>query len=58
MKIWIYRPDVARINPHLLFSPKGKPFIESKEDERELKNKIEELKDYERHKKLQTKKEL
>lgn len=45
MKIYIYRPDMAKINLNCLYTPKGKPYWEAKEREKELKEKIEEIED-------------
>lgn len=55
MKIYIYRPDMAKIRPELLYTPKGKPFFESRQDEKETRDKIEELKDIIRWQKLRGK---
>ena len=51
IKFYIYRPDMAKINPHLLYTPKGKPYFEDKEDTKEAKNKIEDLREELRWKK-------
>lgn len=45
LKIYIYRPDMARINPNLLFTPKGRPYFESRERDKELRDKEEQLVD-------------
>lgn len=46
MKIWIYRPDMAKIRLDCLYTPKGKQYWEAKEREKELKEKIEEAEDF------------
>lgn len=45
LKIYIYRPDMARINPNLLFTPKGRPYFESRDRDKELRDKEEQLVD-------------
>lgn len=57
MRFWIYRPDVYKINPHLLYSPKGQPYLEVKEKEDEIREKIEEVKTKKLLRKLNTKRE-
>lgn len=46
MKIYIYRPDMAKIRPELLYTPHGKPFFEDRQAMKETKDKIEEIEDY------------
>ncbi|MBO7712272.1 MAG: hypothetical protein J6S85_02140 [Methanobrevibacter sp.] len=45
LKIYIYRPDMAKINPNLLFTPRGNPYFESRDREKELRDKCDELRD-------------
>lgn len=45
LKIYIYRPDMARINPNLLFTIKGQPYFESRDRDKELRDKAEQLKE-------------
>lgn len=52
MKIYIYRPDMAKIRPDLLYTPRGKPYYESRQDDREIRAKIEDLRDALRWQKL------
>lgn len=52
MKIYIYRPDLAKIRPELLYTPKGKPYFEHRQELKETKDRIEELEDIIRWKKL------
>ena len=56
MKIYIYRPDMAKINLNLLYTPQGKPYYESRERDKELKDKKEELEEIIRWQKLRGKK--
>lgn len=44
-KIYIYRPDMAKINPNLLFTPRGKPYFESRERDKELREQIEDIRE-------------
>ena len=43
LKIYIYRPDMAKINPNLLYTVHGRPYFEDRESEKELKDRVEEL---------------
>lgn len=52
MKIYIYRPDMAKINPNLLFTPKGRPYFEDRQQMKENRDKIEELKELVRWQKI------
>jgi hypothetical protein len=45
VKIYIYRPDMAKIHPNLLFTPKGRPYFEDRQQMKENRDKIEELKE-------------
>lgn len=56
MKIYIYRPDMAKIRPELLFTPKGKPFYEDRQDNKDIRDKIEDIRDVIRWQKLRGKK--
>lgn len=55
MKIWIYRPDLPKIRMDYLYSPKGTPYWQYIQKEKENKEKIEELKDIIRWNKLNKK---
>ena len=56
MKIYIYRPDMAKIRLDLLYTPKGKPYYEDRQDIKEIKDKIEELQEIVRWQKLRGRK--
>lgn len=45
MKIYIYRPDLAKIRTDLLYTPKGKPYHESRQEDKEIRDQIENLRD-------------
>ena len=45
INFYIYRPDAAKINPNLLYTVKGRPYFEDRDREKELKDKIENLRD-------------
>lgn len=51
LKFYIYRPDMAKINPNLLYTPKGRPFFEDRDREKELEDRVEDLKEEIRWKK-------
>jgi len=44
-KVYIYRPDMAKIRPDLLYTLKGKPFFEDRQETKEIKDKIEDIRD-------------
>jgi len=44
-KVYIYRPDMAKINPNLLYTLKGRPYYEARERDKEIEDQIEDLKD-------------
>lgn len=56
IKIYIYRPDTAKINPNLLYTIKGVPYFESRDRDKELRDKIEDLQEIIRYQKLRGKK--
>lgn len=55
-KIYIYRPDTAKINLNLLYTIKGEPYFESRDRDKELRDKIEDLQEIIRYQKLRGKK--
>jgi len=50
-KVYIYRPDMAKINPNLLFTLKGRPYYEDRERMKETEDEIKDLKENLRWKK-------
>ena len=55
IRCYIYRPDMAKIRPDLLYTPKGRPFFEDRQEIKETKDNVEELRDIIRWKKLKGK---
>lgn len=55
MNIYIYRPDMAKIRPDLLYTPKGKPYFEDRQEIKETKDELEELREIIRWRKLKGK---
>jgi hypothetical protein len=47
---------MAKIRPELLFTPKGKPFYEDRQDNKDIRDKIEDIRDVIRWQKLRGKK--